>query len=161
MNTINNEFYVLEHLFQFSSTMNKYFLEKMAVPKLISLHLTHLAITICYESCWPTLCIIFLFDICILLDLWWKCFNIFHSYFSSCVFSFIVLFIFMFLQIFMMNQLCNEFLTNHSIEKSNDVLPRLIALTIPNQLFNLEAFKSSLTMPSHHLHPIIWSFSLS
>jgi hypothetical protein len=58
----------------------------------------------------------------------------------------------MFLQIFMMNQLCNEFLTNHSIEKSNDVLPRLIALTIPNQLFNLEAFKSSLTMPSHHLH---------
>lgn len=48
----------------------------------------------------------------------------------------------------MMNQLYNDFLTNHSIEKSSDVLPRLIALTIPNQLFNLEAFKSSLTITS-------------
>ncbi len=71
--------------------------------------------------------------------------------------------IFIFLQFFMMNQLCNDFLTNHSIEKSSDVLPRLIVLTIPNQLFDLEAFKSSLTMPSHHLHfyivgvDVLWS----
>ncbi len=48
---------VLECFFQFSSTMNKYFLEKMTIPK------THLATTICYESCSPTLCIVFKFSI--------------------------------------------------------------------------------------------------
>jgi mannose/fructose/N-acetylgalactosamine-specific phosphotransferase system component IID len=68
MNTINNEINVLECFFQFSSTMNKYFLEKMVIPKLFNLCLTHLAITICYKSCSPALCIIFLFHICILLD---------------------------------------------------------------------------------------------
>jgi hypothetical protein len=36
MNTINNEVNMLECFFQFSSTMNKYVLEKMAIPKLIN-----------------------------------------------------------------------------------------------------------------------------
>ncbi len=62
MNTINNEVNVLECFFQFSSTVNKYFLEKMTIPKIINSK-THLATTICYESCSPTLCIIFLFSI--------------------------------------------------------------------------------------------------
>jgi hypothetical protein len=68
MNSINIEVNVLESFFQFSSIVNKYFLEKMEIPKLINSK-TCLATTICYESCSPALCIIFLFDVCILLDL--------------------------------------------------------------------------------------------